>query len=41
MKKLIDFKGLEVSIQEYADLFCDGNFNMAVRQLIKGALKNA
>lgn len=41
MKKLIDFKGLEVSIQEYADLFCDGNFSMAVRQLIKGALKDA
>ena len=35
MKKLIDFKGLEKAIQEYADLFCEGNFNLAVRQLTK------
>ena len=29
------------SIQEYADLFCDGNFSMAVRQLIKKGLNDA
>jgi hypothetical protein len=33
MKKLIDFKGMEKYIQEYADLFCEGNFGLAVRQL--------
>ena len=26
------------AIQEYADLFCEGNFSMAVRQLIKKGL---
>ena len=41
MKKLIDFKGQEKKIQEYADLFCEGNFGLAVRQLIKEALDNA
>ena len=25
-------------IQEYADLFCEGNFSMAVRQIIKKGL---
>lgn len=40
MKKLIDFKGLEKSIQEYADLFCEGNFGLAVRQLIKEGLSD-
>lgn len=39
MKKLIDFKGLEKSIQEYADLFCEGNFGLAVRQLITKQVK--
>ena len=39
MKKLIDFKGMELAIQEYADLFCEGNFSMAVRQLISKGLK--
>lgn len=38
MRKLIDFKGMEKAIQEYADLFCEGNFSMAVRQIIKGTL---
>ena len=38
MKKLIDFKDMVEAIQEYADLFCEGNFNMAVRQLIKKGL---
>ena len=41
MKKVIDFDGdLQKSIQEYADLFCEGNFNMAVRQLTKKGLSN-
>ena len=40
MKKLIEFKDLDVAIQEYADLYCDGNFSQAVRQLTKRALKN-
>jgi len=35
MEKLIDFKGLEKSIQEHADLFCEGDFSMAARQLMK------
>lgn len=35
MKKLIDFKdeNLVKEIQEHADEFCEGNFNMAVRML--------
>lgn len=41
MKKLIDFKDLSIAIQEYADLYCEGNFSMAVRQLIKEGLPNA
>ncbi len=41
MKKVIDFdKGLQKRIQDYADLFCEGNFNMAVRQLTKKGLNN-
>jgi hypothetical protein len=40
MKKLIDFKEMEKQIQDYADLFCEGNFNMAVRQLTKKGLNN-
>lgn len=39
MKKLIDFGVLEVFIQVYADEHCEGNFSMAVRQLIKKGLK--
>lgn len=39
MKKLIDFKGMELAIQEYADLFCEGNFSMAVRQLVAKGIK--
>ena len=40
MKKLIDFKAepLVKSIQDYADKYCEGNFNMAVRQLTTNAL---
>ena len=40
MKKLIDFKGLEKQVQEYADLFCEGNFGLAVRQLIAKQVKH-
>lgn len=40
MKKVIDFKDMAEAIQEYADLFCEGNFNMAVRQLTKKGLDN-
>ena len=40
MKKLIDFKdeNLVKCIQAYADKFCEGNFNMAVRMLTTQAL---
>ena len=41
MKKLIEFKDLDKAIQEYADLFCEGNFSMAVRQLISKGLKES
>ena len=40
MKKLIEFKDLDKAIQEYADLHCEGNFSLAVRQLLKGELSN-
>ena len=29
----------EKAIQEYADLYCDGNFSMALRQLAKKGLE--
>lgn len=38
MKKLINFKGLERLIQDYADEQCEGNFNLAVRVLIRKGL---
>ena len=41
MKKLIEFKGMDKAIQEYADLFCEGNFSLAVRQLIGKGLKGS
>lgn len=31
---------LNEAIQEFADLFCEGNFNLAVRQLCKKGLSN-
>ena len=42
MKKVIDFKGMDLvkAIQDYADAFCEGNFNMAVRCLTKKAIKS-
>ena len=39
MKKLIDFKDSWKAIQSYADKHHEGNFNLAVRNLIKIALK--
>lgn len=39
MKKLIDFKNMVKDIQTYADEHCEGNFNLAVRVLIKKGLK--
>ena len=38
MKKLIEFKDLDKAIQEYADLFFEGNFSMAVRALVQRGL---
>ena len=38
MKKLIDFKGMNKAIQEYADLYCEGNFSLAVRKLVQAGL---
>ena len=38
MKKLIEFKDMNKAIQEYADLYCEGNFSMAVRKLVQVGL---
>ena len=38
MRKLIDFKELSQAIQDYADEYCEGNFSMAVRKLVRKAL---
>ena len=40
MKKLIDFKNMMEAIQSYANKNCEGNFSMAVRQLIRNGLAN-
>lgn len=40
MKKLIDFKSVYLSVKEYAEKNCDGNFSLAVRVLIKKGLAN-
>lgn len=40
MNKLINFKMLGDEIQKYANENCEGNFSMAVRELIKKGLKN-
>ena len=40
MRKLIDFKDLLSQIQDYADEHHEGNFNLAVRKLIKKGLCN-
>jgi len=38
MRRLIDFKDMLESIKKYANDNCEGNFSMAVRQLIKKGL---
>lgn len=40
MRKLIDFKGLDEDIQKYANKYYNGNFNKAVREIIKGHLED-
>ena len=40
MKKLINFKGLDILIQAYADENCEGNYSLAVRELIKKGLSH-
>lgn len=40
IRKEIQFQEeLAKAIQEYADSFCEGNFNMAVRMLTKKGMK--
>lgn len=39
MKKLIEFKDLDEAVQDYANKHCEGNFNLAVRVLIRRALE--
>lgn len=38
MKRLIEFKDLYESVKSYADENCEGNFNLAVRELIRKGL---
>lgn len=38
MRKMIDFQGLEEKVQKYANNNHNGNFNEAVRELLKKAL---
>ena len=38
MRRLIDFKDMIGSIKDYADKNCEGNFNMAVRQIATKAV---
>lgn len=40
MRKLIEFKGLVVRIQDYANKHCEGNFSLAVRHLVRVGLRN-
>lgn len=40
MKKLIYFKNLTGKIQAYADEYCEGNFSLAVRMLVKKGLSS-
>ena len=39
MSKLINFYDSEKAIQEYADLFCNGNFTEAVRNFCNEGMK--
>lgn len=38
MRKMIDFQGIELKVQEYANKNFNGNFNKAVRELLKKSL---
>lgn len=41
MKKLIDFdKDVRTAIQEYADLYCKGNYTMALHIIVREWAKN-
>ena len=40
VKKLINFKDLEKAIKDYADKFCEGNYSLAVRELVREGLFN-
>ena len=40
MKVLINFKSLLDDVKAYADKYCEGNFNLAVRQLVKKGLSH-
>jgi len=39
MKKWIDLKSLYETVKQYAKENCEGNLNMAVRQLVKKGLE--
>lgn len=41
MKKLIDFKKLLLPVKDYADKYHEGNFNLAVRVLVREGLSVA
>jgi hypothetical protein len=40
MKKWIDLRDLYQAVKAYADEHCEGNLNLAVRQLVKKGLDN-
>lgn len=40
MKKWIDLRDLYEVVRKYADEHCEGNLNLAVRQLVKKGLDN-
>lgn len=40
MKKWIDFRDLFEKVKQYADDNCEGNINLAVRQLVKKGLES-
>ena len=40
MKRLIEFKDLYDRVKLYADEKCEGNFSLAVRELIRKGLGN-
>lgn len=40
MKKLINFKDLYDLVRDYANQNCEGNFSLAVRELVRKGLDN-